>query len=111
MGEEEEKPDQLTQLVTTFSRKATTETAGGMKEDHLYMNYAEIMAKSCGEEEEEGGGDEEGGEEDSGPVDAAAAIKVSSGSGSEQLPLHGVSSCHASLLSRSAALRPTIYLP
>ena len=71
--EEEDKPDQLTQLVTTFSRKATTESAGGIGEDTLYMNYAEIMAKSCGEEEE--GGDEEG--EAEGPDDPAAAINVS----------------------------------
>lgn len=38
-----------------------------LQEDPLYMSYAEIIAKSCGEEEEEGeeeeggGGEEEGG--------------------------------------------------
>ena len=40
------------------------------------MNYAEIMAKSCGEEEEEGG-DDEGGEEGGGHDDPAASINVS----------------------------------
>ncbi|KAH1010100.1 hypothetical protein HUJ05_004454 [Dendroctonus ponderosae] len=60
-GEEEEgKPDPLTQLVTTFCRGAMTERSGALQEDPLYMSYAEIIAKSCGEEEEEG---EEGGEE------------------------------------------------
>lgn len=41
--EEEGKPDQLTQLVTTFSHKATTEHTGVLAEDPLYMSYAEIM--------------------------------------------------------------------
>ncbi|XP_014249566.1 ryanodine receptor isoform X2 [Cimex lectularius] len=64
--EEEGKPDPLTQLVTTFCRGAMTERSGALQEDPLYMSYAEITAKSCGEEEEEGGGDEEGGEEEGG---------------------------------------------
>lgn len=34
-----------------------TERSGALQEDPLYMSYAEIAAKSCGEEEEE----EEGG--------------------------------------------------
>ncbi|XP_069698288.1 ryanodine receptor isoform X7 [Periplaneta americana] len=61
--EEEGKPDPLNQLVTTFCRGAMTERSGALQEDPLYMSYAEISAKSCGEEEEEGeeGGDEEGG--------------------------------------------------
>ncbi|KAJ8959410.1 hypothetical protein NQ318_022100 [Aromia moschata] len=59
--EEEKKPDPLTQLVTTFCRGAMTERSGALQEDPLYMSYAEIIAKSCGEEEEEGE-DEEGGE-------------------------------------------------
>ncbi|XP_046400098.1 ryanodine receptor isoform X3 [Ischnura elegans] len=62
--EEEGKPDPLTQLVTTFCRGAMTERSGALQEDPLYMSYAEIVAKSCGEEEEEG--DEEGGEEEGG---------------------------------------------
>lgn len=62
----------MTQLVTTFSRKATTEHSGVLGEDALYMSYAEIMAKSCGEEEEEGG--DEGGEEEN--EDPAAALNV-----------------------------------
>lgn len=33
------------------------------QEDPLYMSYAFIVAKSCGEEEEEGGDEEEEGEE------------------------------------------------
>lgn len=37
-----------------------TERSGALQEDPLYMSYAEILAKSCGEEEEEG---EEGGDE------------------------------------------------
>lgn len=60
--EEENKPDPLTQLVTTFCRGAMTERSGALQEDALYMSYAQIAARSCGEEEEEGG-DEEGGEE------------------------------------------------
>lgn len=39
-----------------------TERSGALQEDLLYMSYAQIAARSCGEEEEEGG-DEEGGEE------------------------------------------------
>ncbi|XP_076069948.1 ryanodine receptor isoform X2 [Oratosquilla oratoria] len=69
--EEEGKPDSLTQLVTTFSRKATTEHTGVLGEDALYMSYADIMARSCGEEEEEG--DDEGGE-DEGSEDPTAAL-------------------------------------
>lgn len=42
-----------------------TERSGALQEDPLYMSYAQIAAKSCGEEEEEGG-DEEGGEEGEG---------------------------------------------
>ncbi|KAI5742923.1 hypothetical protein M8J77_012710 [Diaphorina citri] len=69
--EEEGKPDPLTQLVTTFCRGAMTERSGALQEDPLYMSYAEIIAKSCGEEEEEGGDEEEeggggGGEGDEG---------------------------------------------
>ncbi|GLG95824.1 Ryanodine receptor [Gryllus bimaculatus] len=63
--EEENKPDPLNQLVTTFCRGAMTERSGALQEDVLYMSYAEIAAKSCGEEEEEGG-EEEGGEEEGG---------------------------------------------
>lgn len=36
-----------------------TERSGALQEDPLYMSYAEIVAKSCGEEEEEGGEEEE----------------------------------------------------
>lgn len=61
--EEESKPDPLTQLVTTFCRGAMTERSGALQEDALYMSYAQIAAKSCGEEEEEGGEEEGGGEE------------------------------------------------
>ncbi|XP_073986803.1 ryanodine receptor isoform X3 [Rhodnius prolixus] len=65
--EEEGKPDPLTQLVTTFCRGAMTERSGALQEDPLYMSYAEITAKSCGEEEEEGGDEEgEAGEEEGG---------------------------------------------
>lgn len=39
-----------------------TERSGALQEDPLYMSYAEIIAKSCGEEEEEGGDEGEGGE-------------------------------------------------
>nr|CAD7424343.1 unnamed protein product [Timema monikensis] len=64
--EEEGKPDPLNQLVTTFCRGAMTERSGALQEDPLYMSYAEIIAKSCGEEVEEGEG-EEGGDEEGGP--------------------------------------------
>ncbi|KAK6632420.1 hypothetical protein RUM44_007462 [Polyplax serrata] len=57
--EDEAKPDPLTQLVTTFCRGAMTERSGALQEDMLYMSYAEIASKSCGEEEEEGGDEEE----------------------------------------------------
>jgi ryanodine receptor 2 len=58
---EESSADQLTQLIYTFSQGAITETAGdGQADDALYMSYAEIMAKSCGEEDED---EEEGGDE------------------------------------------------
>lgn len=65
-GEEvvEEKPDPLTQLMTTFSRKATTDHGASMKEDKLYMEFAYLFSQSCGgaeEEEEEEGNDEEEG--------------------------------------------------
>lgn len=64
-GEEDttEKHDPITQLVKGFSRAATTEHGGAMKEDGLFMDYAFIFSQSCGgsEEDEE---DEEGGEED-----------------------------------------------
>jgi ryanodine receptor 2 len=58
--EEEGKPNPLTQLVTTFCRGAMTERSGALQEDALYMSYAEVMAKSCGEEEEEGEEEAEG---------------------------------------------------
>lgn len=72
------KPDPLTQLVTTFCRGAMTERSGALQEDLLYMSYAQIAAKSCGEEEEEGG-DEEGGE-GGGEEGEGTSIHVSSGS-------------------------------
>ncbi|XP_046876649.1 ryanodine receptor 1 isoform X4 [Hypomesus transpacificus] len=67
-GEEEEetetKPDPLHQLILHFSRTALTEKSK-LDTDHLYMAYADIMAKSCHNcEEDEGGEDEEGGAED-----------------------------------------------
>ncbi|XP_035704010.1 ryanodine receptor isoform X5 [Folsomia candida] len=67
-GEEEEgKPNPLTQLVTTFTRGAMSERSGALEDDDLYMSYAEVMAKSCGEEEEEGEEEEGGDGEESGP--------------------------------------------
>jgi len=59
--EEETKPDPLTQLMTTLSRKATTEHGSSIKEDKLYMKYASIFSQSCGgaEEGEEGENDED----------------------------------------------------
>ncbi|XP_065200353.1 ryanodine receptor [Planococcus citri] len=72
---EEGKPDPLTQLVTTFCRGAMTERSGALQDDDLYMSYAYIIAKSCGEEEEEGGGDEEdGGENGGGEEEGGASI-------------------------------------
>ncbi|XP_039761395.1 ryanodine receptor isoform X13 [Pararge aegeria] len=73
--EEEGKPDPLTQLVTTFCRGAMTERSGALQEDPLYMSYAHIIAKSCGEEEEEGGEEEEeGGEPEGGEEEGRASI-------------------------------------
>lgn len=40
-----DKPDPLTQLVTTFCRGAMTERSGALQEDPLYMSYAHIIAK------------------------------------------------------------------
>lgn len=48
-----------------------TERSGALQEDPLYMSYAQIIARSCGQEEEEGGGEE--GEEGEG----GASIHVS----------------------------------
>lgn len=67
-GEEDTtvKPDPVAQLVKAFSRTATTEHGGAMKEDTLYMDYAFIFSQSCGgseeDEEEEGEGEEGEGE-------------------------------------------------
>ncbi|KAG1945378.1 ryanodine receptor [Pimephales promelas] len=44
--------DPLHQLIQLFSRTALTEKCK-LEEDHLYMAYADIMAKSCHDEEEE----------------------------------------------------------
>jgi ryanodine receptor 2 len=52
-----------------------TERSGALQEDPLYMSYAEIIGKSCGEEEEEG--DEEGGDEEA-EEEGGASIHVSS---------------------------------
>uniref|UniRef100_A0A8C4ZTX7 Ryanodine receptor 1 n=1 Tax=Gadus morhua TaxID=8049 RepID=A0A8C4ZTX7_GADMO len=63
-GEEEEeeqeaKPDPLHQLILHFSRTALTEKTK-LDVDHLYMSYADIMAKSCHMGEEDEGQCEEG---------------------------------------------------
>lgn len=50
-----------------------TERSGALQEDPLYMSYAEIISKSCGEEEEEG--EEEGGGE--GGEESGPSIHVS----------------------------------
>uniref|UniRef100_A0A3Q3BSM2 Ryanodine receptor 1a (skeletal) n=1 Tax=Kryptolebias marmoratus TaxID=37003 RepID=A0A3Q3BSM2_KRYMA len=55
--ERETKPDPLHQLILHFSRTALTEKSK-LDTDHLYMAYADIMAKSCHIGEEEEGGDE-----------------------------------------------------
>jgi hypothetical protein len=54
-----------------------TERSGALQEDPLYMSYAQIIAKSCGEEEEEGGDEEpaEGGGEEE--AESGASIHVS----------------------------------
>ena len=59
---EEATADQLQQLVHTFCQGAmVADGSAGTPDDELYMSYANIMAKSCGEEEEEGE-EEEGAE-------------------------------------------------
>ncbi|CAM4642062.1 unnamed protein product [Leuciscus chuanchicus] len=54
--EEEEitdaQPDPLHQLILHFSHNALTERSS-LEEDHLYIAYADMMAKSCAENEEE----------------------------------------------------------
>lgn len=52
-----------------------TERSGALQEDALYMSYASIVARSCGEEEEEGGDEEEGG--GGGEDEGGASIHVS----------------------------------
>ncbi|XP_047660704.1 ryanodine receptor 1 isoform X4 [Tachysurus fulvidraco] len=63
--EKETKPDPLHQLILHFSRTALTEKSK-LDVDHLYMAYADIMAKSChiGEEDEGGDEDQEGDQEE-----------------------------------------------
>jgi hypothetical protein len=56
---EADEADQLTQLIHTFCQGAIVESRE-QEEDDLYMSYADIMARSCGEEDEEGGDDDEG---------------------------------------------------
>ncbi|KAJ8356249.1 hypothetical protein SKAU_G00190430 [Synaphobranchus kaupii] len=54
--EAETQPDPLHQLILHFSHNALTERSS-LEEDPLYIAYADMMAKSCGEdveEEEEG---------------------------------------------------------
>lgn len=67
------------QLVTTFCRGAMTERSGAFEEDPLYMSYAHIAAKSCGEEEEEGddGGGGGAGEEEEEGEGEKSSIHVS----------------------------------
>ncbi|XP_055337214.1 ryanodine receptor-like isoform X3 [Paramacrobiotus metropolitanus] len=63
-AEEPVHTDQLEQIVTAFSRAATTEN----RNDNfvsLYLHYADIMSMSCGGADEEE--DEEGGDEEAGP--------------------------------------------
>ncbi|XP_076024958.1 ryanodine receptor 1-like isoform X1 [Genypterus blacodes] len=55
--EKETKPDPLHQLILHFSRTALTEKSK-LDTDHLYMAYADIMAKSCHTGDEEEGGEE-----------------------------------------------------
>lgn len=60
--EEAKKPDAIAQLIQCFQRAATCErTTMGITEDLLYMDYAEVMAKSIhvGEEDDDAGDDEE----------------------------------------------------
>ena len=60
---DEAAADQLQQLVHTFCQGAMVERSADAADDDLYMSYANIMARSCGEEEEEGE-EEEGEDED-----------------------------------------------
>ncbi|KAL6426510.1 hypothetical protein ACFW04_009145 [Cataglyphis niger] len=73
-AEDEGKPDPLTQLVTTFCRGAMTERSGALQEDPLYMSYAHIISKSCGEEEEEGEEEGDGGGGGGGEEEGQASI-------------------------------------
>ncbi|XP_019717005.1 ryanodine receptor 1b isoform X5 [Hippocampus comes] len=57
--ETETKPDPLHQLILHFSRTALTEKSK-LDVDHLYMSYADIMAKSCHIGEDDEGGEQEG---------------------------------------------------
>uniref|UniRef100_A0A8D0B2K0 Ryanodine receptor 1 n=1 Tax=Sander lucioperca TaxID=283035 RepID=A0A8D0B2K0_SANLU len=57
--ETETKPDPLHQLILHFSRTALTEKTK-LDVDHLYMSYADIMAKSCHIGEDDEGGEQEG---------------------------------------------------
>jgi hypothetical protein len=68
----EEKEDglhPLAQLITAFSRSATTQNSVVLEGDFLYISYANIMSQSChGADDDD---DEEGGEEG----DAGASIQ------------------------------------
>jgi ryanodine receptor 2 len=64
-GKTEGGPEPLSQLITAFSRSATTESTALLEADSLFISYAAIMSQSChGQEEEEEEGEaesEEGG--------------------------------------------------
>ncbi|XP_062393175.1 LOW QUALITY PROTEIN: ryanodine receptor 1-like, partial [Sardina pilchardus] len=61
--ERETKPDPLHQLILHFSRTALTEKSK-LDIDHLYMAYADIMAKSCHIGEADEGEEEAAGEDE-----------------------------------------------
>lgn len=101
-GAEENAADQVTQLIHTFCQGAIMERTGEMPDDVLYMSYADIMARSCGEEEEEGGDEEEEGEAPSLQEQEIEKMRLLfnqgrlASRGAAELVLSQVSSCNGS---------------
>lgn len=63
LEEKEEEPQPLSQLITAFSRSATTQNTSVLEADFLYIAYARIMSESChgtDDDDDEGEGGEEG---------------------------------------------------
>uniref|UniRef100_X1Z8I7 Ryanodine receptor n=1 Tax=Capitella teleta TaxID=283909 RepID=X1Z8I7_CAPTE len=70
--EKAEDPHPLSQLITAFSRSATTQNSQVLEADFLYISYAKIMSQSCHGTDDD---DDDGGEGEEGD-DAGASLQV-----------------------------------